>query len=86
MPKNILGVAHDKSTWVRRGLTVQNTVIDPGWCGHLTLEISNHGKERLVIKLGDPIAQIVFHLLDMPSLYAYDGKYQNQERGPVFPR
>lgn len=40
MPNNVVGKVHDKSTWARRGLAVQNTVIEPGWTGYLTLEIS----------------------------------------------
>jgi hypothetical protein len=40
MPNDLLGVVHDKSTWARVFLLVQNTVIEPGWCGHLTLELT----------------------------------------------
>lgn len=85
MPTHLLGIVHDKSTWARRGVAVQNTVIEPGWCGWLTLELTNHSKETIVIKRGDPIAQIVFHYLDEEASVSYDGKYQNQKRGPVRP-
>lgn len=85
MPTNLVGVVHDKSTWARRGLAVQNTVIEPGWKGWLTLELTNHSKETIVITRGDPIAQILFHYLDGKASVAYDGKYQNQRRGPVQP-
>src|SRR5688572_6125256 len=37
MHNDILGIVHDKSTWARQGLTVQNTVIEPCWKGWLTL-------------------------------------------------
>ena len=40
MPTDVVGKVHDKSTWARRGVAVQNTVIEPGWTGYLTLEIS----------------------------------------------
>src|ERR1700678_1313663 len=40
MPNFLVGRVHDKSTWARRGLAVQNTIIEPGWRGHLTLELS----------------------------------------------
>lgn len=82
MPTNILGVVHDKSSWARRGLTVQNTVIEPGWRGYLTLELTNHDTAPLTIDQGDPIAQIVFHFLDHPTMQPYAGKYQDQQRGP----
>lgn len=83
MPNDVVGVVHDKSTWARRGLAVQNTVIEPGWSGFLTLELTNHGPETLVIPRGCGIAQIVFHRLDEPTDQPYSGKYQKQKRGPV---
>jgi dCTP deaminase len=82
MPNDLLAVVHDKSTWARQGLAVQNTVIEPGWCGYLTLELSNHSDLTLTLRHGDPIAQIIFHMLDMPSDQPYSGKYQNQAEGP----
>ena len=82
MPKNVMGIVHDKSSWARKGVCVQNTVIEPGWCGFLTLEITNHGDESQIIKPGDAIAQIVFHFLDEQTEQPYTGKYQNQMPGP----
>ena len=82
MPHDVLGIVHDKSTWARRGLALQNTVIEPGWNGYLTIELSNHGDDCLSIEAGVPIAQIIFHLLDAPTVDPYSGKYQNQEAGP----
>lgn len=82
MPPNLLGIVHDKSTWARRGLACQNTVIEPGWEGYLTLELTNHYVDVLEISKGMPIAQIVFHILDHPTESPYDGKYQHQESGP----
>ena len=82
MPANLLGVVHDKSTWARRGLAVQNTVIEPGWKGFLTLELTCHGRDPLRIKSGMPIAQIIFHWLQESTDSPYNGKYQNQEAGP----
>lgn len=86
MPNDVMGIVHDKSTWARRGLAVQNTVIEPGWFGYLTLELANHGSELLRIRRGDPIAQVVFHQVDQPVEKPYRGKYQKQKRGPVGPR
>ncbi len=89
MPLDLIGVVHDKSTWARMGLVVQNTLIDPGWRGHLTLELTLHHDEMpLVIEAGAPIAQVVFHMLDEPTNQPYpdDGKYQDQLPGPHPPR
>jgi len=94
MPGAVLAVVHDKSTWARRGLFVQNTVIEPGWRGFLTLEITYHGPPRLpdrgqtppavpiYVEAGSGIAQIVFHQLDHRTALPYEGKYQDQQAGP----
>lgn len=82
MPTDLLGIVHDKSTWARLGLSAFNTVIEPGWAGYLTLELANHSAQTIEIKRGTPIAQIIFHYTDQPVEAAYDGKYQDQKRGP----
>ena len=82
MPTNIVAMVHDKSSWARRGLSLFNTVIEPGWHGYLTLELAYHGEETIRINAGDPIAQIVFMELSEPTEQPYKGKYQNQEAGP----
>lgn len=81
MPDNLTGIVHDKSTWARRGLSVFNTVIEPGWKGFLTLELVYHGEGDLVIPAGAGIAQVIFH--ENKAKAAYSGKYQNQEDKPV---
>lgn len=81
MPPYLVGIVHDKSTWARRGLSVRNTVIEPGWHGFLTLELVYDGNTRLTIPAGAGIAQIIFHELASPA--NYDGKYQNQPDKPV---
>jgi len=82
MHADLAGTVRDKSTWARVGLAVQNTHLDPGWCGYLTIELSNHSDTEIRITRDEPIAQIVFELLDQPTELIYSGKYQNQERGP----
>lgn len=83
MPFDVIGIVHDKSTWARRGIALQNTVIEPGWRGWLTLEVSNHGPHWVTIKAGDPIAQIIFHRMEAPPDGGYTGKYQDQPDEPV---
>ena len=82
MPRDLLGIVHDNSTLARRGLALQNTVIEAGWIGYLTLEITNHGPETVSLSRRDPICQIIFHQLDEPAEQVYMGKYQDQKRGP----
>lgn len=81
MPTDLVGVVHDKSTWARRGLSVFNTVIEPGFKGGLTLELVYHGDSELVIPAGSGIAQVIFHRTTDDAQYA--GKYQGQSSDPV---
>jgi dCTP deaminase len=81
MPKFMLGIVHDKSTWARRGLSVFNTVIEPGWKGFLTLELVYHGTKELIIPAGSGIAQVIFHEVSEPTTYT--GRYQDQADRPV---
>lgn len=81
MPNMLVGIVHDKSTWARMGLSVFNTVIEPGWHGFLTLELVYHGDGSLHIPAGSGIAQVLFHYAINAS--EYKGKYQNQADKPV---
>lgn len=81
MPHDCVAIVHDKSTWARRGLSVFNTVIEPGWTGWLTLELVYHGWGVLRIPAGAGIAQVLFHQIE--ELASYAGKYQNQGDRPV---
>lgn len=81
MPNNLMAIVHDKSTWARRGLSVFNTVIEPGWHGFLTLELVYHGSEELIIPAGAGIAQVIFH--ELKATGNYTGKYQFQDDRPV---
>lgn len=82
MPDHLVGVVHDKSTWARQGLSVFNTVIEPGWEGYLTLELVYHGNGELTIPAGSGIAQVLFYSILDTASYG-DGKYQNQPDQPV---
>ena len=87
MPDDTMGIVHDKSTWARMGLSVFNTVIEPGWAGFLTLELANQNSsgaftDPLSLEAGTPIAQVIFHRLDEPTDTLYKGKYANQKAGP----
>lgn len=82
MPNDVMAFVKDKSSWARQGVSVFNTVIEPGWEGWLTLEIVNNSNEPVTFEPNDPIAQVIFQRLDQP-VDGYKGKYQNQENHPV---
>jgi dCTP deaminase len=81
MPNNVLGMVCDKSSLARQGLFVQNTVIEPGWRGYLTLELTYQGPDSIIIHDGQAIAQVIFMEVDEHT-QGYNGKYQDQPRGP----
>jgi dCTP deaminase len=81
MPFHLAGVVHDKSTWARQGLSVFNTVIEPGWKGFLTLELVYNGQEKLHIPAGSGIAQVLFS--QTSEIASYSGKYNNQPDRPI---
>jgi dCTP deaminase len=81
-PRDVAGLLKDKSTWARRGISVFNTVFEPGWRGNATIEIANLGAEMVHFEAGFPIAQMMFVRLEEPTDSPYVGKYQNQGAGP----
>lgn len=88
MPKTYRAVVHDKSSLARRGISVQNSVIEPGWKGFLTLELHNQSLACVEFGHGDPIAQVCFVKCNFWLWKAlglspvYKGKYQKQMRRP----
>jgi dCTP deaminase len=84
MPADVVGFVTNKSTWMRRGLSLSMAVLEPGWIGHLSLRLYNHGVEAVQIIRGTGIAQIIFTPLDEPTEMAYSAtdKYQNAPAHP----
>lgn len=87
MPPNVTGLVKDKSTYARCGIALQNTVLEAGWHGQVTLEITNHSNRPVLLRPGEGIAQILFHPgEDCETTYAArGGKYQGQQ-GVTLPR
>lgn len=83
MPINVFGICNGKSTLARSGIHVNVTPLEPGWKGHLTLEIANHTDFPVMIFPDQGICQINFfstgyiqhHYGNRPG---GPGKYQNQ--------
>lgn len=88
MPVNVTGVVLCKSTYIRAGVLIPTTVLEAGWEGIITLEISNVTPLPAKVYSNEGIAQILFfegdELCDV-SYAGRAGKYQNQE-GVVLPR
>ncbi|KQT08496.1 hypothetical protein ASG40_11485 [Methylobacterium sp. Leaf399] len=83
MPADVMAFVLDKSTLARQGVSLFNTCLEPSWRGHLTLEIVCHAPGPVILRAGQPIAQIVFHQMAAPPERGYAGKYQGQPNEPV---
>ena len=74
------GVLQGKSSWARVGLYVESAgLFDSGFEGVAVVELTNQGKSSLLLKAGQPIAQMVFQK-NLPVLksYKHKGHYQGQ--------
>lgn len=80
LPKNILANIDGRSSLGRRGLLVHATAgwIDPGWEGHITLELSNLGIMPLALYPGMRIGRVVFQ--EVAAVKEYQGQFQMQLR------
>ncbi len=81
MPRDVLAICLGKSTYARCGIIVNVTPFEPGFCGHITIEISNTTPLPAKIYAGEGIAQVLFFQGDEICETSYadkNGKYQSQ--------
>ncbi len=81
IPRNVMTLCVGKSTYARCGIITNVTPLEPGWQGHVTLEISNTTPLPAKIYAGEGIAQILFFESDEQCETSYadkKGKYQSQ--------
>jgi dCTP deaminase len=85
LPDDIVGRLEGKSSLGRIGLLIHSTAgyVDPGWKGHLTLELSNVAKLPVTLYYKMRIAQISFLRLTSAAERPYGSeglgsKYQGQ--------
>ena len=80
IPNDLMAIVHDKSTWARLGIVVQNTVAEPGWRGYLTLELTNHSRQPIEIWSGTRLRRWLFHMLSRSANRAYSGKTRTRNK------
>ena len=85
LPDDLVARLEGKSSLGRIGLVIHSTAgfVDPGWKGHLTLELSNLARLPITLYYGMKIGQISYLRLTTPAerLYGSEGlgsKYQGQ--------
>ncbi|MER3452546.1 MAG: dCTP deaminase [Armatimonadota bacterium] len=89
LPGDLVGRLEGKSSLGRLGLLIHSTAgfVDPGFEGHLTLELSNVANLPITLYPGMKIGQISFLRMTTPAEQPYGtraigSKYQGQ-RGPT---
>ena len=70
-----------KSSLGRIGLLIHSTAgyVDPGWKGHLTLELSNVASLPITLYVGMPIGQLSFLRLSTAAENVYGSKALNSK-------
>jgi dCTP deaminase len=80
IPDDVFVICLGKSTYARNGLIVNVTPLEPGWEGHVTLELSNTTNLPSVVYVGEGICQFLFFRGERPAVSYGDrnGKYMKQ--------
>lgn len=92
LPEDIAARLEGKSSLGRLGLLTHSTAgfIDPGFSGHVTLELSNMATLPIKLWPGSKIGQLCFFRLTSPAEHSYgSGPYSNRyqgQRGPTASR
>ncbi len=73
LPNQLLANVDGKSSLGRLGLVIHATAgfIDPGFAGHVTLEITNLTEQPLIIYPNMAIGQIRFTVMTSPAQFSY---------------
>lgn len=83
IPDDLVGLLVGRSTVARLFVQVEAAgLLDAGYVGRPTLEISNHGPHTVWLDAGIQIAQLLLIRLTTPAERPYDGRYQ----GDLFPQ
>ena len=85
IPNNISALVIGKSSYARCGLILNTTPLEPGWCGHVTLELFNTTGSSIRLRTNQGIAQVLFFEGE-PCWQTYKGKYQNQNHEVTLPK
>ena len=88
IPEDVLVICLGKSTYARCGIIVNVTPLEPGWTGHVTLELSNWTPLRAKIYANEGVALFVFIKGNEKPEVSYSkrkGKYMKQ-KGVTLPK
>lgn len=87
IPNGLVGLLHGRSSVGRLGLFIENAgLIDPGFNGQITLELTNVEDYDIELVAGMRIGQLTFHRVESAPKVGYsehNGNKYNGQRGPT---
>lgn len=75
-PIDLMPIVHVRTSLFRAGLLLLNSKTDPGYCGVLTMGLTNLSPFPVKLQLGARICNIVFHKIEGKTV-----KYRGQHQG-----
>lgn len=89
IPSNVLAMVIGKSSYARCGIMTCCTPLEPGWYGHVTIEISNNTPLPAKVYANEGLCQVLFFESNENCKTSYadrNGKYQDQGPEVVLPK
>jgi dCTP deaminase len=84
LPLDISGRFGIRSAIARKGINAFGGLqLDPGFRGHLTMNLLNVGPEPITLTLREPIFSVEFTRLEEEAEFPYSGPYQDQYDFPA---
>lgn len=80
-PKDLMPVVHVRTSLFRAGLLLLNSKTDPGYCGQLTMGLTNLSPFPVKLQLGARICNIIFHKIEGKTI-RYRGQHQGGRVSP----
>lgn len=87
MPKNAVALLQPKSSYARCGIAIINPLIEPGWCGNMTISFINANPNPVKLYINEGFAQMIFYSVeDVEKTYAERGGLYQNTAGVAFAR
>lgn len=75
-PQDLMPIVHPRTSLFRAGLLLLNSKTDPGYCGKLTMGLTNLSPFSVKLQMGARICNITFHKIKGKTV-----KYRGQHQG-----
>ncbi|MDP3758351.1 MAG: dCTP deaminase [Candidatus Daviesbacteria bacterium] len=75
-PFDLMPIVHTRTSLFRAGLLLLNSKTDPGYCGQLTMGLTNLSPFPVKLQMGARICNIIFHKIKGKTV-----KYRGQHQG-----